>query len=172
MSRIAAILLVLLVAAPGCGYTLIGYGEGFGDVRTVAILTPANDSFVPGVEYVVAEALRHEFLRRGAVRVVNDPDAADLVVGGSVESVRTAGRSFSSVVFTLEYELIMELDLEAWNRDGTERQIGPDSMRESEYYLASADVEAMRKNRDEAMRRVATLLAQRVHENLFEAAPR
>jgi hypothetical protein len=168
----AAILLALLVAAPGCGYSFVGYGKGFDDIRTIAILTPANDSFFPGAEYVVADALRHEFLRRGAVRVVNDPGAADLVLGGSVESVRTSGRSFSSVVFTLEYELIVELDLEAWNRDGSKRPIGPDAMRESEYYLASADVEAMRKNRDEAMRRVATLLAQRVHENLFEAAPR
>ena len=170
--RLAAILPVLLVASLGCGYTLVGYGAGFGDIRTIAIETPANDSFEPGVEYVVADALRREFFRRGAVRVVDDPATADLVLGGSVRDVRTSGRSFSSVVFTLEYELVLTLDLEARRSDGTPLPIGPRSLQEAEYYLASADVEAMRKNRDEAMRRVATLLAQRVHENLFEAAPR
>ncbi len=43
------------------------------------------------------------------------------------------------------------------------------ALQEAEYYLASADVEAMRKNRDEAIRRVAGVLAQRVHDTLFEA---
>ena len=169
--RLAAIFPVLLVASLGCGYTLVGYDAGFGDIRTVAIETPANDSFEPGVEYVVAEALRQEFLRRGAVRVVDDPATADLVLGGSVRDVRTSGRSFSSVVFTLEYELVLTLDLEARRSDGTPLPIGPRSLQEAEYYLASADVEATRKNRQEAIRRLTKVLAQRVHESLFEAVP-
>jgi hypothetical protein len=66
----------------------------------------------------------------------------------------------------------MVLDLEARTPDGASRPISNRFLREAELYLASADVEAMRKNRDEAVRRVAALLAQRVHDNLFEAAPR
>jgi hypothetical protein len=167
----AAILALFVAAGSGCGYSVVGYGDGFGGIRTVAIETPANDSFVPGAEYVVADALRREFLRRGAVRVVSDPDAADLVVGGAVVKVRSSGRSFSSVVFSLEYELELVLDIEARRADGAQLAIGRRSLRESEYYLASADAEATRKNRDEALRRVASILAERVHENLFEAAP-
>jgi hypothetical protein len=162
----------LVAASVGCGYSFVGYGAGFGDIRTVAILTPSNESFLAGVEYVVADALRREFLRRGAVRVVNDPEPADLVLGGSVRGVRTSGRSFSSVVFTLEYEIVLTLDLEASRRDGTLLPIGRRSLREAEFYLASADVEATRKNRDEAVRRLAGVLAQRVHESLLEAAQR
>ena len=167
---LAAILPVLLAASLGCGYTLVGYDAGLGDFGTVAIQTPANDSFEPGVEYLVADALRREFLRRGAVRVVDDPGAADLVLGGSVRDVRTSGRSFSSVIFTVEYELELTLDLEARRSDGTPLPIGPRSLREAEYYLASADVEATRKNRSEAIRRLTKVLAQRVHESLLEAA--
>jgi hypothetical protein len=169
--QFAAILLLLLAAASGCGYSVVGYGAGFDGIRTVAIQTPANDSFVPGVEYVVADALRREFLRRGAVRIVDDPAAADLVLGGAVSRVESAGRSFSSVVFSLEYELVLVVDIEARRADGEDLAIGPRSLRESEYYLASADQEATRKNRDEALRRVAAVLAQRVHDSLFEAAP-
>jgi hypothetical protein len=170
--RFAAILLLLLAAGSGCGYSLVGYRAGFEGIRTVAIVTPANDSFVPGVEYVVADALRREFLRRGAVRVVGDPAAADLVLGGSVDRVISSGRSFSSVVFSLEYELLLELKLVARRADGQEMPIGKRSLWASEYYLASADVEATRKNRDEALRHLAVVLAERVHDNLFEAAPR
>jgi hypothetical protein len=170
--RFAAILLLLLAAGSGCGYSLVGYSAGFDDIRTVAIVTFENDSFVPGVEYVVSDALRREFLRRGAVRVVSDPAAADLVLGGAVDKVTSKGRSFSSIVFSLEYELLLELDVEARRADGQEIAIGKAALRGFEYYLASADVEATRKNRDEALRRVATVLAERIHENLFEAASR
>ena len=172
VGRVAATLSALLLAATGCGYTLVGYDGGFGDIQTVAIQTPENGSYQPGVEYVVADALRREFLRRGGVRVVDDPAAADLVIDGNVREVQTSGRSFSSVVFALEYELVLVLDLEATRSDGSPLSIGRNSLQEAEYYLASADVEATRKNRDEAIRRVAQVLAQRVHESLFEAATR
>ena len=171
MGRIAAILSALVAAATGCGYSLVGYSEGFGDIRTVAIHTPTNETYAPGVEYLVADALRREFLRRGAVRLVDDPEAADLVLSGTVRRVHISGRSFSSVVLTLEYEIVMVLDLEAVRADGTPLFVGRRSLVESEYYLASADVEAMRKNRQEALRRVSQVLAQRVHDSLFEAAP-
>jgi hypothetical protein len=162
----------LLAATLGCGYAWVGYDAGFGDIRTVAIRTPANDSFEPGVEFVVADALRREFLRRGAVRVVDDPASADLVVDGRIAALKSGGRSFSSVIFTMEYELVMVLDLKAVRADGTPLAIGERSLEDSEYYLASADVEATRKNREEAVRRVAQVLAQRVHDSLLEAAPR
>jgi hypothetical protein len=168
--RRAAIFLLLLAAGSGCGYSVVGYGSGFDGIRTVAIETPANDTFVPGVEFVVADALRREFMRRGAVRVVADPASADLVLGGAVSKISASGRSFSSVVFSLEYQLALVLDLVARRADGEEIRIGPRSLEESEYFLASADIEATRKNRDEALRRIATVLAERVHENLFEAA--
>jgi len=159
-----------LASALACGYRLIGYGEEIDGIRTVAILTPSNESYVSGVEYVVADALRREFLRRGAVRLTEDPEAADMVLGGKVRNVHTSGRSFSSVTFSLEFQVEMVLDLEAIGRDGVARPIGTRSMRETEYYLASADVEATRKNRDEAIRRIASLLAQRIHDNLLEAS--
>ena len=172
MRRLAVILCASITATIGCGYTPVGYDEGFGDIRTIAIHTPANDTYESGVEKIVADALRREFLRRGAVRVVSNPSTADLVLDGSVRSVQVSSRSFSSVIFALEYELVMVLDLEAVRADGTPLTVGKRSLQESEFYLASADVEVMRKNREEALRRVAGLLAQRVHDSLFEAAAR
>jgi hypothetical protein len=168
----AATLSILLMASSGCGYKAVGYGAGFDGIHTIAIETPSNESYLPGVEYVVADALRREFLRRGAVRVVETPSTADLVLGGSVRKVHTTGRSFSSVEFALEFQLEMILDLHARTQEGESRPISARSLQESEYYLASADVEATRKNRDEAVRRVSVLLAQRVHDSLFEAAGR
>ena len=43
-----------------------------------------------------------------------------------------------------------------------------EAMRETEFYLTSADVEAQRKNREEALRRLAGLLATRFFDAVSE----
>ena len=82
---LACVALALLVG--GCGYSFVRYGGGLGDVRRVAIRGLVNDSFEPGVEALVSDALTREFRQRGALRLVDDPDAADLVIGGAVKRV-------------------------------------------------------------------------------------
>ena len=102
---------------------------------------------------------------RGAT-LVSDPEQADLVLEGSVQELRVSARSFSSIAFALEYSVEMRLHLFARRSDGTQVRIDPSALREVELYLTSADVEAEHKNRDEALRRLAALLASRVHESL------
>ena len=168
MSRRVLLVVWLSVALSGCGYSVVRYGEGLGDVRRVAIRGLSNDSFEPGVDTLMSEALAREFLRRGALRLVDTPETADLVIGGSVASVSVRRRSFSSILFALEYEVSMQLKLSVARRDGTEVPIDPNALLESERYLASSDVEVMRTNRQEALRRLAGVLAGRVHDALYE----
>jgi hypothetical protein len=162
----ASVALALLLGA--CGYSFVRYGGGLGDVRRVAIRGLGNDSFEPGVESLVSDALTREFLQRGALRLVDDPAAADLVIGGAVKRVEVRRRSFSSILFALEYEVRMELGLSVARRDGTLVAIDPNALTESERYLASSDVEVTRTNRQEALRRLAGVLAGRVHDALYE----
>ncbi len=168
MRRLTAIFGVLVLAAFGCGYKLVRYGGKLGDVRSVAIPTLENDSYEPGLEYMVADALRREFLRRGAVRLTRDSSSADLVIDGAVEEVRTTPRSFSTIVLVLEYEVTMSLDVRAILQDGSKIPLESRALRETERYLTSADVEVTRKNRDEALRRIADVLAGRIYDGLSE----
>ena len=169
MSRRAlAIALWLLLAQGGCGYSLVRYGAGLGDAHRLAIRGITNDSFEPGVEVLVSDALAREFAQRGALRLVEDPDVADLVIAGSVKSVVIRPRSFSSILFALEYEVRMQLALTIKRRDGSEVPIDANALVEAERYLASSDLEVTRTNRQEALRRLAGLLAERVHDALYE----
>ena len=167
---VVALSLALLVS--GCGYGLVRYQRSLGDVKTVAVSTPRNDSYEVGVEFVVADALRREFLRRGGARVIESPDGADLVLSGRVLPIQARSRSFSSVAQALEYELTLEVELQAWLSDGRQVPIDRRATRESERYLASADAEALRKNREEAIRQAATLMAGRVYDALYETLVR
>ena len=161
--------LVALLAG-GCfaGYEIVRYENALGDLRTIAVRGLENESFEPGVEAIVSDALVTEFMRRGALELIDDPKAADLVIDGAVEDVRIQSRTFSSIQFALEYAVTLRLRLEVSRRDGTKVELDDRSLQESELYFASADVETMRKNREEAMRRVSMILAGRVHDSLFE----
>ncbi len=156
------------IGGAGCGYKFVDYSEPIPELESVAIRTFANDSYEPGVELVVSDALRREFLRRGAVALVDDAAEADLVVSGVVEPLVTQARSFSSIALALEWEVTLQLAVFAQRPDGSRTQLDADATLATERYLASADIEATRKNRDEAIRTMASTLAAHVHEMLYE----
>jgi hypothetical protein len=161
--------LIALIAAlcTGCGYTWQG-ASGAGSLGRVAVRTPENASSQPGLEFVVADALRREVMRRSGSRLVEDADQADWVVSGRVLPLRITPASLSPVVLTLEYQLTLEVDLRARAADGREVAGDARSLRESERFLSSADPEAQRKNRGEALQRVSRLLAARFLDRLGE----
>lgn len=167
-----ALLLALASGPAGCGYHFVGparghAAEGTGAPRaTLAIQTLANQSSEPGIELMVTDALLSEFVRRGRFRLVDDPAEADWVLRGTVAPLVTTGESFSSVILALEYTVTMRLDLALQARTGTAVGFPPSTLQYSEIYLASADLEAMRKNRQEALRRSARVLAERVNDAL------
>jgi hypothetical protein len=152
----------VLATAAGCGYRLVGAGDA--PDLTVSIVTLANDSVEPGVELTITRALRREFLRRAAPRLISNPGAADLVIRGRVLPLSTRANSFDTVALALEYRVEVSLVLEVQTAGRAPVRIDPDTLRESELYLASADAEAARKNREEALRRIADVLAGRIHE--------
>jgi len=158
----AILLLVSLGLQPACGYRVPHRGSVSPEAPKVAIETLENDSSEPGLELMVTDAIRRELLARGGMRLVSHPHEADLVVEGSVMPVETRTQSFSSVVLALEYTLTLSLDLELRRADGKIVTLDPLALRDREIYLVSADVEAGRKNRQEALRRVSVLLASRV----------
>lgn len=168
--RLLAPLLLGIAAAPlaGCGYEFVRHPDArsVAGAPTIAVTTLRNDSVEPGYELEVTGALLREILRRGALRLVDAPEQADFVLSGRVEPIDSRARTFSSIVLALEYELSVTLDLSLRMRDGGEVALARELLTETEFYTASPDVEAMRKNRDEALRRVASVLAARVHDAL------
>ena len=152
----------------GCSYELVRYAGALGDAQRIAFAPIRNDSFEPGLDSLLADAFAREFLRRGALRVVEDPESADLIVSGLVESLETRSRSFSSIEFALEYELRLRMELTVYRPDGSRVPLDGSAFVESERYLSSADLEVTRTNREEALRRLAGVVAGRLHDALFE----
>jgi hypothetical protein len=135
-------------------------------------VTLRNDSEEAGVETLVSDALRREVLKRGGLRLVGDPAAADFVIRGRVQPLYTRSRSFSAAVLSVEYQVTLSLDVVVERKSGDPLKLDSGTMRDSEVYLASADVEVGRKNREEALRRLSEMLAARVHDRIDQEVVR
>jgi hypothetical protein len=157
-----------LCVAAGCGYTLVGGAADAPVLGRIAVHTPENGSGHAGIELVVADALRREVLHRAGARLVEQEADADWVVSGRVLPLQVASASLSPVVLSLEYQVQLSLELKARARDGREVKIDPRELRGTERFLSSADAEAQRKNREEAIHRVSRLLAARFLDHLGE----
>jgi len=163
-------LLLTLVSAVwfGCGYTIDRAPPAVSpDAPRFAIRTLRNDSFEPGVERLVTQALRRQWMDRARFRLVDDPSAAQWVLTGRVLPLATRPRTLSSVVLALEYSVTVQIELGLEGRSpsggaGKVQKLPAGLLRETEVYFASADLEATRKNRQEALRLIADLIAQRV----------
>jgi hypothetical protein len=167
---LGVVLAVALGMGAGCGYTAVRYRDAIPGVRTLAIAPLENGTYEPGVEAVVLDALRREALERDGLRLIDDTENADLVLEGRVRRLHVQARSFTSVVLSVEYEVSLGLSLVAVRREGDPIPIDPRAQFERDRYLASADVEAMRKNRREAIHRLAGILAERIYDSLYESA--
>ncbi len=167
-TRIALTLMALVgllaFLGTGCGYRLVGAANA--PNLTISVVTLDNDSLEPGVELTVSRALRQEFLRSEAPRLISSPDAADLVLRGRVLPLEVRANSFDTVAFALEYRIEMALELTLSSVDADPIELDRNTLTQAEFYLASADPEATRKNREEALRRIADVLASRVHDEI------
>jgi hypothetical protein len=85
-SWIAMTLLAALGSA-GCGYALQNSRSELLDkegIRTVYVQPLINNTFKPGVENVVYNALIRTLISHRKVRLVQDPEAADAILAGDV----------------------------------------------------------------------------------------
>lgn len=162
-------LAALLASSVGCGYRFVEYAASArdGQPRRVAVVTLENDTYEPGVELLVSQAIRHEILGRGAFDLVALEETPDFVLRGRVNQVDSRSRSFTGDVLAREYEITLGFEVKVNRRTGKNPADASYSGRER--YLASADAAVLRKNRQEALRYLSGLLARRVHDALDRA---
>jgi hypothetical protein len=172
-ARGAALLAVLAVAtaAASCGYQFVDdRGALDPEMREIQFRVLENRTAEPGFEVLLADALREEFVRRGALRPVlsDGPSRAPLVLEGTVASAQIRSRAFSSTALTLEDSVDVTVNLEVTRASG--EVVWQDAaLQASERFLASPDPQVYESNKEQALRRIASRLATVAHDALFQA---
>ena len=94
----------------GCGYALAGRGSFLPqDIRVVGIPQLQNNSTFFGVEQILTEKIRAEFIGRGKYRVVADATGADAVLNGAVTSISVTPSGFTSQQLASRYLFTMTM---------------------------------------------------------------
>jgi hypothetical protein len=162
---------VLVLALPACGYRAVTSLRGPGGAaRAIELAIFENRSAAPGFEKLLADALAEEFARRGELRPVwsGGDVGADLALRGVVRQVNVRPSAFSSVSLELEDRVEVELDVTLLS--GPDRALVWRHARllADESFLSSADAQVRTSNREQALRRLASELAARIHDELTQ----
>ncbi|MEE8314203.1 MAG: LPS assembly lipoprotein LptE [Myxococcota bacterium] len=168
--RAATAALLTAGLALACGYQIVSGTRVFGqDVQQLEIQMFENRSDEPGLEWMIGEALMEEFLRRGQLHTVHSGETttSQVVLRGVVQQVAVRPSAFSSVAISVEDSIEVTVDVNlrrvdtgdvVWQRVGLVAR---------EQFLSSPDPLVHETNKEMALLRVSTLIAESVHDGLF-----
>ena len=155
----------------GCGYRPVSRTLVLGDdVRQLEIRMFENPTDEPGLELVLGEALMEEFMRGGRLRAVppGESGGSQVVLSGTIQRVYVRPSSFSSVAISVEDSLEVTVNARVLRVDTGEVVWQGSGLSARQNFLSSADPLVYKSNKQMAMLRVATLIAEDIHNDLFE----
>ena len=81
-----ALIVMLAIAAPGCGYALAGRGSFLpADIRIVGVPLLENRTTMPRLEQIITDKIRTAFINRGGrFTPVPTTSGADAVLSGTI----------------------------------------------------------------------------------------
>lgn len=119
ITAIAATLPLLLAAALGCGYRLLGTDNLPPEIRTVAVLPFERQVPVVQLDQRVTEAVTQEMARRLKVRVQSDKEGADAVLLGTIRSFHVAPLSYDEAGRANRYQVTLGVRVRLTDAKGT-----------------------------------------------------
>lgn len=80
-----ALIVMLAIAAPGCGYALAGRGSFLpANIRIVGVPLLENRTTMPRLDQIITQKIQTEFIRRGRFTPVPTASGADAVLSGTI----------------------------------------------------------------------------------------
>jgi hypothetical protein len=147
MKRVASVALVAVAVLlhAGCGYALAGRGSFLpANIMTVGIPEFINSTPFFGIEQMLTEKIRSEFIGRGKYTIVIDAAGADAVLTGQVTGVTVQPVGFTEQQLASRYLFAVTMRLSFTDARTNEVLWSNDSMTfREEYELATRGTTAL-----------------------------
>jgi hypothetical protein len=161
--------LFILVVGSGCG------GYGFRgtvnnlppDIKAVSIPVFVNESIEPGMEVIFANALIYEFSRSHILQVVSDSQAQAQIIG-KIKSIAVDPVVYANVAQALERKVTVTLEVICRRVDNQKVLWQNQSMARYENFQASNDPVLTQLNKEEAIKKIAKDLSEKIHNSILE----
>jgi outer membrane lipopolysaccharide assembly protein LptE/RlpB len=158
----------ILLAAAGCGYHFSQRTDAIPvELKTVAIPLWKNDTAEPGIETIFTNAMVKQFANQGWLDPVS-VSKADTVLEGKIETVDVQPVSFSSVAIELEDRVSVVVSVTLRRRSDQSVLWSSSRVLGSEVYDSTPDFNVNLRNREQALRKVASDMAASVHDQIFQ----
>ncbi len=110
MKRGAAIVVLLLA---GCGYALVGHSNFLDPkIRTIQVPSFINRTTRVELEQRVTQAVAEEFVTRGRLKLVTQPNDADVIMRGSIDSFGIFPIAFNNQGRATQYQVAITAKIE------------------------------------------------------------
>ena len=107
------LLLAVLLAHTGCGYSLAGRGSFLpAYIQRIGVPQFDNETAVFDLDRLVTERVRSEFIGRGKYTIVPDATGVDAVLTGTISSVTLNPVAFNTNQQATRYALILTAKVE------------------------------------------------------------
>ena len=119
-------------------------------VSTIAVPNFKNDTLLPRVEVLLANALIKQFQQDGTYKIARDNDADAIVEGRLEQIIRRPARSVrGNVLLTREYTLVLRCRYDVTDRRTGTRLYGSSAIGQTSFFASSADAISADLTQDE-----------------------
>ncbi len=162
----AALLAILVIS--GCGYGFRGTVNNLPpDIKAVSIPVFTNESIEPGVEVEFANALIYEFNRSQVLQVVSESQA-QAQINGKIKSIAIDSVVYASVTQALQRKVTVTLEVSCQRTDNQKVLWQNQSLSRYEVYSVTTDPNQTDRNKQEAIKKIAQDLSERIHNSILE----
>lgn len=155
-----AVVLVVGLAAGGCGYHFTAERNPVVEIQSVHIPPMTNRTTRVGIETTFTNDLIFEVNRHGQVAVVGR-EVADAVLEGVIQDLRTGSASRRSITTTLERRVSVTVVLTLRSRGGA--SLWQSRLGDSEVYTVLADKTSTEGNLRRALGVISRRVAEKFH---------
>jgi hypothetical protein len=159
----------LIFYLSGCmGYGFRGSVNNLpSDIKAVAIPIFVNESIEPGVEVVFANALVYEFTRSRILQVAPETEAQALI-SGKIKYLAVDAVVYATQTQALERRVTVVLEMSCRRADNQKVLWQNQNMSRYEIYKVSEDPYQTQRNKEEAIKKIAQDLSERIHNGILE----
>ncbi|HEV8307860.1 MAG TPA: LPS assembly lipoprotein LptE [Methylomirabilota bacterium] len=167
LSGAVAVVLALL-GAGGCGYSLRSGGNLPSSIQTVHIPVLENKTREPGIEDFITQALTQAVVTAGRLKIAANAASADAVLEGSIIGYSLTSLSFDSSANVTRYRLQIALALTLRDRQKNEVIWRQDRIEERADFPVSGQVTVNLVREQDAVKRAAVDVSRAIVSLAFE----
>jgi outer membrane lipopolysaccharide assembly protein LptE/RlpB len=159
--------LLLLTA---CGYALVGHGNSLDPkIRTVEVPAFVNRTTRVGLEQLVTQSVGDEMVARGRLKLVTNPNDADAILRGSIDSFGIFPIAFNAQGRATQYQISITAKIELLDHRNDDKVIWKnDQYRFSENYQINLESTDAFDQETRAIAEIAQRFAESLVTNLME----